>query len=225
MNIELSTQTIPHGPVNKMLRANDQDMLETVGRRMLSYLKEWLRELDRSHANRMGWPHSHFYGQFGNSLFMRVGSSEIDIGGTQPGFLLHYYGGDVTPVHGSKYLTIPATGESYNHAAREFNNLVPLIRRVGGIPRAVALVEEDEGSAEYASTGKGVRARRGITENDRNRGVKGVRSDTDDEGRRIFYWLVAQAHISADKSIMPTEIEMKNEATSAAISYLNNLLN
>jgi hypothetical protein len=224
MTVELTTETIRSGPLNKVLRVNNQDLLQVVGRSLISYMRGWMQQLDRSHANRMGWPHSHFYSQFGNSLFMRIGNSEIVIGGNKPGFLLHYYGGDIQPVNGGKYLTIPATGEAYVHAAREFQNLVPLIRRVGGVARAVALVESDSGSATHTSDGTPVRARRGITKNDRNRGVKGVRRDKDDEGRRIFYWLVLQAHIDADRSIFPTTIELQEVVRQGANNFLETLL-
>lgn len=104
-------------------------------------------------------------------------------------------GGTIRPVK-AKMLAIPADAEAYGKRPREFNNLRFAV--LGGHP---ALVVAE--ATQVKSTKKGFKA---------------VASSL---GNKVMYWLANSINQVADPSVLPSEAEMVDAATSAALSTID----
>lgn len=108
-----------------------------------------------------------------------------------------YFGGTRTPKK-AKYLTIPARAEAYGKSARDFNNLRFAVLPVGG----PALVEAEATKIKR-------RKSKGTT----------VVKQGEETGGAVFYWLKRKVTVSADRTVLPTEAEIKAGVDRALNTY------
>lgn len=88
-------------------------------------IRNHLFELDATRPNKLGGTRTHFYSQAAQSLHVDEGGEgarESIISVSSVGFAQRYFGGIILPRR-VRYLTIPATAESYGRAARSFPDL------------------------------------------------------------------------------------------------------
>ncbi len=158
-----------------------------------------LNEYDAAHPNKFGAPRTHYYKTAADGTSLSVSDTLATIKVNQIGILQRIYGGKIVPKN-TKYLTIPANAQAYARRARDFPNLVPLIRRKNGVVRAVALAE-----ATTTPLLKGFRK-------------NGQRRHGKVQGGRVYFWLVLEVNQQANPDIVPTEQEIEKCINDALIT-------
>jgi len=178
-----------------------------IGRAVVRLVQQHFLRLNASRANPLGGPRSNFYAQAARSTRYDVLTDGVIVSVSQVGIRQRLEGGEIVP-RNVKYLTIPAIAEAYGKRAREFPNLVIMWRRIAGERRAIALVEAPATKLEFGKKRK-----------DGTRGVK-----TDSVGGKIFFWLVKSVTQKPDPTLLPSDQEMIDAATSGANEYFRALL-
>lgn len=168
-------------------------------------LQDHMRALDGARANQMGGKRSHFYAAAARSITYAIDSDGVTVSIHQPGIALHYYGGTVRPVNGSKYLTIPVDPEAYGKRAGEFSHLsVQYGQTRGGGIRPMFLVED---------THTKVKVTKG-----RKTGKVKVKETL--KAGKIMYYLALSATMKPDPSVLPTDETINQSALASMIAYL-----
>jgi len=192
----------------KAATIGQEDELGLVGGRAAANLtKDHLFALD-TRVNQLGGPRTHFYSSAAKSVSQvqkRGGVVAFDV--TKLGLTQRWLGGTITAGKGissasggpTKYLTIPARAETYNVPPSAFSDLKFVPRRGGGAMLVQAL-------QTTVSIGKKAVAR-------------GIQL-----GGLVMYWLVKSVTQKPDPSVMPTEEELLNTASTAMGQYLSRRL-
>jgi hypothetical protein len=148
-------------------------------------------------ANKRGWRSP------GGSFWARVSRatslvSADDAGATvaiaDPAIRQKIHGGTIVPREG-KHLAIPAIAAAYGRSPLQRDDLVPLVRRVGGRPRAVALVQRAQSDLR-------------------------TRAET---GGTVWYWLVKRVTQRPDPDALPRPAALREAARHAAAHALDAL--
>jgi hypothetical protein len=126
----------------------------------------------------------------------------------------HYWGYTFTQANltaPGKYYTIPANDETRHRRAREFPDLVPVFRMLGGHLEAFALAEKNIYRRAQVTRGwnKGYKARKRKGEELVTRGTRAGQLKT---AGRIMFWLIKGFILKADKSILPSPSEYREAA-------------
>lgn len=175
-----------------------------------------LNALDESSPNKMGGERTHWYAQAADSTVLEIEGDTAVISVTQIGAALRYYGGVVEAgANASSYsgqptrfLTIPASPESYGKRAADMGPLKVLWGRNG--PYALA---RDFGGRNEQSRAE--RAAAGYNGPGRGFGA----GDTE-----ILYWLKESVVIPADSRLLPTSDAMYDAIGAAWSDELDSIL-
>jgi hypothetical protein len=105
-----------------------QNINPTVGRAAVTMLKDHLRGLDATRANKLGGRRTHFYNSAAKGTFYELQPDGVKLGINQVGIRQRYYGGTITAGKGishttgrpTQFLTIPAIAEAYGQRASKF---------------------------------------------------------------------------------------------------------
>lgn len=187
---------------------NRRPLNAAVGKRGESELREHFRERNQE-PNKKGWPSQDFW----NRIRQKTALAAVDEAGatiaiSDPAIAQKIYGGEITPKEG-KYLTLPAIAAAVGRSARTFQNLVPLIRFIRGVRRAIALVERQATKVSF-----------GRTKVDGTRTVK----RGEEVGGTVFYWLVESVRQKKDPRALPTHDKMETALRDEARIYVEDLV-
>lgn len=163
-----------------------------VGKAVAQKFKSHLYEFNETHPNQLGGKRTNFYKQAADSITIEAKDGGVDVVIRHTGLNQRIYGGTIVPVR-SKYLTIPMVPEAYNRSARSFNNLKVKVVRIGGVLKAVALVEVDN----YPI----FPGRKSRKDGSISRGAK--------RGGRVIYSLRSSVTQKGDPSVVPSEQEIQ----------------
>jgi hypothetical protein len=182
------------GPALARLRTflESQDSKEVIGFAARKTVRGHLAELESSRANTLGGPRSHYYGSARKATNFSVSGDTVTVSINQVGIRLHYFGGTVRAGKNissktgrpTRFLTIPATGESYGKSAASFDNLVLLWGKNG--PYALA-----RGNETNRMTRDGLRRVM--------------------EPGQVLFGLKVQVEMDADPDIIPGEDQLSEE--------------
>lgn len=146
-------------------------------------------------ANKRGWSSQGFWNRIATvTQFASADESGARVIISDPAFNQKYYGGTIVPKEG-KYLALPAIAAAYGRSPKSLNNLVPLIRYIGGQRRAVALVDAP---STAISVGKR-----------RKTGELFIRKRGDNPGGTVWYWLVKSVTQQPDPDALPSDATMQ----------------
>jgi hypothetical protein len=173
--------------VNAFLSSDGARQL--VGYSGTAIVKEHFDDLEQSHPNKQGFPRLHYWSDARKATRYYLDGSDVVIavnGSEVPGIKLHFYGGTVEAgrntsfVSGepTKYLTIPACGESYGKRASEFEELM-LVYGLGGQPYALALPVAKESMDRFGAVKVSVTP------------------------GKIMYWLKESVMLQPDPTVLP----------------------
>ena len=201
-------------------RLSPRRLLAIMGRSARNAVRTHLIAKNLSTQNPFGATKTNYYGKAAQSISFEATEDSAVITIHQVGMSLHYYGGTVTPgahlsqVTGkpTKYLTIPACAEAYGHSASEFiGQLEVLWGRKG--PFALALTAKDNPEVPGASKAQN----RALLQKATTLSFLDKRSA---QMERIMYWLVKEATIRPDPTVIPEEEEFSDAIINDMENYL-----
>lgn len=134
-------------------------------------------------------------------------ATQATVSVTSPGISRAFGILKIVPKNGSKYLTIPATAESYGRRARSFNDLR---LAVFGGGRYLALVKAEQSNVA-------TRQRSGF---DTERA-----GSTDKKKGKVYYWLKKSVTLPQDRTLLPSDALLAASAEEGAVSYLEMIIN
>jgi hypothetical protein len=146
--------------------------------------------------NKRGWPTTGLYPKFARATNWHVLADGVLISVNRVEARQRYFGGEIHPKPGHKFLAIPARAEAYGKSPRDFSDLEPRIGSNGG-----ALVQTQQSEVEFGRIRK-----------DGSRKV--ARGQV--LGGLVFFWLVKSVNQTADPSILPTDQEISDTAVAEA---------
>lgn len=158
-----------------------------IGRGVAELFKEHFFELDRERPNALGGQRSHFYGDAAKATSSSGDESGATVTVATQGIRQRLLGGTIRAVNG-KYLTIPARAEAYGKRAREFKDL-RFVKLRGD--RAM-LVQADSQTVHFG------------------RRKDGAATPGSVKGGLVMYWLVPSVTQGPDRSVIPSESEIRN---------------
>jgi hypothetical protein len=192
-------------PVMRGLKqaANSKAAKQAVGMGLTRVVGDHLRAKDLE-PNKQGWPKTHFYATAAQSITApEVDGNTVSISITQTGFRQRYLGGDIDPIGGRKFLTIPGNAVGYGKRALEFDGL------------KFAFAQDENGELHPALVSTEAFQERGTVRNRRGMGPKPpFGPDT------VVYWLYRHVHQDGDPSVLPTPEEIAAAAQQALSIYL-----
>jgi len=161
-------------------------------------------DLDESRPNKLGGSRTHYYSGARSATKYTIKGDHATISVGQVGMRLRFYGGTVEAGRNpsyitgqpTKYLTIPATAESYGHRAADFPDLIVLWGNGG--PFALARVTQKK-----IATAKSSGAETNDTE--------------------ILYWLKAEVDIPADRTMLPSSEQIRQAISGDFARYVRTL--
>ncbi|NJL18812.1 MAG: hypothetical protein HC901_00345 [Bdellovibrionaceae bacterium] len=94
-------------------------------------LRDFFAGLERSRANKQGWPRQHFWADVRNTVQNPIvpDPSFATVSITDKRYRQRLEGGFIRPTPGKTFLTIPANEKAYGHRAREFATCILDLRR------------------------------------------------------------------------------------------------
>lgn len=186
-------------------RLADDAVKAAAGGGVRRLLQDHFRALDQARANQLGGRRTHFYAAAARSITYATDGAGVTVSIHAPGIALHYYGGTVKPVNGSRYLTIPVDPDAYGRRAREFNHLSVQYGRTrdGGL-RPMFLVQDTH--TTYKVT--------------KGRKTGKVKVHEKLQAGKIMYYLALSATIRPDPSVLPTDETINQAARASILSYL-----
>lgn len=180
---------------------NPRDMGQVAGRAVQNRVREHLYDRNRTHRNQLGGKRTNFAAAAARSTTFRVVEDGAVVSINHVGFRQRLEGGTILPTR-TRYLAIPVRAEAYGTTPRERKDLefeiVPGIGPVLVKKRAV-----------------------------RQRKVKAGRSSIVTatwDGGEIMYRLVRRVTQRADRTWLPTELEMGDAARKSLGGYLQRLV-
>jgi hypothetical protein len=180
-------------------------VLPVMARSVYRSMRGNFQELESTRPNQMGGKRTHYYAEARRDMTIVYEGDTAIVGTTLVGTNLRYFGGTVkagaNPSYISgkptKFLTIPATAESYGRRAADFPELEVLFGRNG--PYALARVE-----------------RRTIARGD-TYGVSGAKSV------EILFWLKSSVTVQPDESMLPDPSGLNEAVKSDVNDYVGML--
>ena len=217
INMECEIQPDPDSMTMNELshRLSPMQLNRVVGAAGRSAVYDHLTVKNLATHNAFGATKSNYYGHAAQSTSFYADEDSALITIHQVGMGLHYYGGTVHPGANiseasgkpTKYLTIPACAEAYGHRAADFGDSLELAWGKNG-PYALVVKKNTTPSSRLASK----QYNKGLA-------VKAERAQVFG-GQLIMYWLVKEATISPDPSVIPTEEEFSNAIEDEMAKYL-----
>lgn len=161
-----------------------ENLLPVFGRSVSNAVRDNYDDLEASRPNKMGGERQHYYSQARSATDFIVEGDHATVSVKEVGMRLRYFGGTVRAGVGvsstsgkpTKYLTIPATPETYGHRAADFPDMVVLWGRDG--PYALGRVEQKMIAIADSF------------------GAKTVQTE-------VLFWLRAEVDIPADATMLP----------------------
>jgi hypothetical protein len=226
---------------------------EVMAAAVVSLFRRHFDDMDRSRPNSLGGKRTHYWGQASDSVHHdNITPDGFDVDVTHVGVRLHWLGGTVRPGVGisfvtgrpTRMLTIPVDAEAHGRRAKEFENLVVLWGRNGpwalaiapdsAARRRIALQKTKELKAKTTQKSKGGRLLFkpalgsssvifGETLKIKKSGEGKERLGEFSGAHRILFRLVRSATIKPDESVLPSDDDIANEASEAAVDYLTSL--
>jgi hypothetical protein len=190
VNINIEIRDLASGQLASIRAAlqNRRVIHEAMGTGVAKSLREHFDRRNKT-RNKKKWPRQNFWARVSASTSML---SADDTGATvaiaDPAIRQKIHGGPITPKEGHKYLVIPAIAAAYGRSPLQRDDLAPMIRRVGGRPRAVALVQRAQSDTR-------------------------TRAET---GGTVWYWLVKSVTQLPDPAALPADAVLRRAATAAA---------
>lgn len=195
----------------------------TVGRAVSNLMRGHFGELEADRPNALGGARTHYWSDARRGTHYVVQGDDVLVGTDQPGVRLHYLGGTVLPGVGpysrpsyltgkpAKYLTIPARAEAHGRRASEFDDLIVLWGRSGpyALARAVSTMIAFSQNADWRAGDTVTGKRKFLTTKARG-----------EQGGEVLFWLVKRADFDPDPTVLPTEAQIQDTATSALSSEL-----
>jgi len=161
-----------------------ENLLPVFGEAVANAVRANFNELEHTRPNRLGGDRAHYYSGARKGTKWVVDGDSVLIGIQQVGIRLRYFGGvvkagknpSIITGQPTRYLTIPATAESYNHRAADFPDLVVLWGHNG--PFALA------------------RRTQNIMAVAKQRGFETERQE-------ILFWLKTEVAVNPDETMLP----------------------
>jgi hypothetical protein len=187
---------------------NRRPLNAAVGGRGVKELRQHFLEREKE-PNKKGWPSQHFWDRIRTATALAsVDESGATIAISDPAFAGKMHDHTIKPKEG-KYLTLPAIAEAAGRSARTWNNLVPLIRWMRGVRRAIALVERKASNISYGAARK-----------DGSRSV----THTSSSIGGVIYWLVESSRQKKDPRALPPRDKMETALRDEARIYVEDLV-
>lgn len=175
-----------------------------LGKRGEVVLRDHFAERE-SEPNAKGWPKQHFWSRIRQATaFAGADEDGATVIINDPALAQKVYGGTITPKEG-KYLAIPAIAAAAGRSPRSFANVHVMVRTIGGVRKAVALVENVSTPISFGRPRK-----------DGSR--KMTRGET--QGGEVAYWLVEKVTQSADPRALPLDREVSDALLDEAQRFI-----
>lgn len=184
------------------------NVLTVVAQSVYGEMKRNFYELDAQRPNRLGGSRSHYYATAAANTDWRFDGDGVVVFAKQVGLRMKYFGGAIDHGKGAsclsgnptKYLTIPATAESYGRRACDFPDLKVLYGSNG--PFALARVTKQVFGHQRSSATTFPRTNRA-------------------NGTEILFWLKSSVDISPDPTVLPPPEVLKAAIKSDWNAYIN----
>lgn len=197
-------------------------LLQVAGRAGRNTMVRHLRQRNRTHPNKLGGKRTNFWARAADATqFAFVEKSgrggAVEVSSSAIGLALRYHGtgglpgGVLKPLSG-RYLTMPAAPEAHGKRAREFADLefgFAFDAQLGRMRPALVR----KGSGVIAPTR---RERKGAG---RPRALPFGPGTVENTGEPIF-WLIRQARMQGDSTVLPPEGQIADDAMAAVDDYL-----
>jgi len=194
-----------------------------LGRAARNAVKDHLRARNLSTQNAFGATKSNYYGQAARSTSFSADEDGAVVPIHQVGMRLHYYGGPVVPgastssvgAKPTRYLTIPACAEAYGKRASEFGVALEVLWGRKG-PFALALKERENPERRGASKAENIALLKKAT-------TLSFLDKRTASLERVMFWLVKEATIRPDPTVIPDEDEFSDAIRESMENYLTSL--
>lgn len=164
------------------------------------------RLLNSERANKLGGKRTNFYAAAARSTNTRVDNDGVVVSVNHLGIRQRFYGGPIRPTGGRQFLTLPAVPDAYGKRAREYNDLEFGFAYDSHTGRMrPALVETHKSSIRF-----------GRRRQDGSRSV----SAKERAGGRAVFWLVRKVVQAPDRSVIPSDEEIRESAFSGINRFL-----
>jgi hypothetical protein len=181
-----------------------ENVLAIFGRSVANAVRSNFDDLEGSRPNKLGGTRTHYYSGARSGTRYVVEGDSATVGIAQVGIRLRYFGGTVeagvnpsfTTGKPTRYLTIPATAESYGHRAADFPDMVVLWG--GNGPYALARV-----TPKVMATVKASGPQTSQTE--------------------VLFWLKASVDVPADRTMLPSDEQIRTAVTGDFNRYVRTL--
>ena len=204
------------------VRADRVSMVAARGAAIM--LRAFFQTLENTRPNKQGFPRQHFWAQVrrGVQTPKLMGQSAV-VSINHVGLGQRYYGGEIKPKNGSKFLTIPWRSEAYGKRAREFTDLVfAIVEGIG--PALVKKVEyKEKFNKKWKGDGQLKMAKGGTGKAFRETAKEGMIT-VEKTGGEVFYLLRRSVNQRPDPSVMPTKEEFGQVILKSVSDMLNRLL-
>ena len=115
--------------IQQLIQDCQRNINPTVGKAAVTMLKDHLRNLDSTRANKLGGSRTHFYASAAKGTNYTLLPDGVKVGINQVGIRQRYYGGTITAGKGishttgrpTQFLTIPAIAAAYGQRASAFS--------------------------------------------------------------------------------------------------------
>ena len=204
-------------------RLGAERLNRVLGRAARNAVRSHLIEKNLSTQNAFGATKSNYYGAAAHSTSFSADEDSAVVTIHQVGMSLHYYGGTVYPgahtsVTGAKptrYLTIPACAEAYGKHASEFGDTLEVLWGRKG-PFALSLKATDNPERPGASKAENrALLKKAVTLSFLDKRTAQL--------ERVMFWLVKEATIRPDPTVIPDEDEFGDAIRESVENYLTSL--
>ena len=114
--------TISVPALDDLLELGKNNVVQHVaGDAVLTYLQDWMHNLDVTHANKMAGQRTHFWMGLGGQITLAVDDTGAELTIPSP-FAYLWKGGTIEAK--DKLLTVPARAEAHGHSAGDFGDLL-----------------------------------------------------------------------------------------------------
>lgn len=188
-------------------------LAQAIGLAGAEEVRDYYVRLDGERANKMGGRRTHFYAQAAESTVSHAEGDTAVIEVTEPvGLAQRIHGGTIVAGKSissktsqpTKHLSIPATAEAYGRRAGEFDDLVPVFRRIGGYLKVIGLARAQQTPVKtnrFRKDGTFARGKR--------------------TGGEILFWLKESVTQLPDPTSAPNVGMVVERARAAVVDYLS----